>query len=519
MRPIGILNSFRTGRLFRRGVRYVEHDEYERALSYFEEVVEHAPEDAAAYNNIGFCSVMLGRHGAAIAAYRRAVELDQEDPQFACDLGGVYLEIGRFENAVAAFGRAVSAHPDFLPARLGLGEALFRQEKHDGAAEVFREIIAKDPHCVDAHTGLGVACLAMERCEEALAALADAVRLNPDHAAAHEAAARVYTRLGRHREALVAQEDAGRCQPFSGEAQCRLAEAYTRAGRWKKALEVYERAVRLSPDLPAAQAGIQEAREVLARPRDGQLDAEKEVAQEDAAKTPESLDEVPSTVGSTDTGPAGGSGAEVQSGERVRPYAPRISGASIRVAAFVDLPGCELTEPESDHGVRMDEDSSTRTGPGGAAEPGPDSRSMETGVHSEEAPSPDDGGLPGDESPDQDVVELLRAGREHYLEERFEEALDCWDQAAQVDPHNATTHNNRAAALFELGRPEEAIGACLRALSLRPGYAVGHATLCEIYAQLGNYEAAIREFEILRDLDPGLAGQVADLVKCGGFPR
>ncbi len=52
--------------------------------------------------------------------------------------------------------------------------------------------------------------------------------------------------------------------------------------------------------------------------------------------------------------------------------------------------------------------------------------------------------------------------------------------ALEREPDNPVLYNNCAAALMELGRFEEAVDACHRAMELDAKYAVARVTLCEI---------------------------------------
>lgn len=115
--------------------------------------------------------------------------------------------------------------------------------------------------------------------------------------------------------------------------------------------------------------------------------------------------------------------------------------------------------------------------------------------------------------PSKSVDELLEEGNEHYSEGRFEEALRAWTDATRVQPGHAKAHNNRAAALLELGKHQEAIEAASEALRIHPGYAVAHMTRGEVYAALGNREAVLREFTALNQLDEDLAKHLLELIE------
>ena len=56
---------------------------------------------------------------------------------------------------------------------------------------------------------------------------------------------------------------------------------------------------------------------------------------------------------------------------------------------------------------------------------------------------------------------------------RFEEALAACDRAIEIDPRHAVAHTNRGNALRDLGRFEEALAAYDRAIEIDPRNADG----------------------------------------------
>ncbi|MCC6697226.1 MAG: tetratricopeptide repeat protein [Candidatus Hydrogenedentes bacterium] len=110
------------------------------------------------------------------------------------------------------------------------------------------------------------------------------------------------------------------------------------------------------------------------------------------------------------------------------------------------------------------------------------------------------------------AAEYLKRGEELFEQSDFEGALEAWTEAAERDQKNPQIHNNRAAALFELGRHQEAIEACSMALRIKPDYAIAHMTRGEIFAALGNRDAVMREYTALNLLDEDMARQLLDMI-------
>ncbi len=480
-----MFSNLRTNRLFRKGVRRIEAADYEQALACFEQVVARRPNDAPAYSNIGYCQFRLGRREEALAGYLRARELAPDDPHYACDLASVYLKIGRIDLAQRIFTEALTLDTACLPAMVGLGECLNLRGAHAEAAEVFQRLIRLDENSVEGRCGLGMACLGVKRYDQAETALNEAIQLRPDHAASHEALARLYEAAGRPREALAALEEAARCQPYSARAQCAVGDASIRRGQWQRALNAYQRALRLRPDLSSAKAGLTIAQQQLA----------------DADPHPEPETRQPAPAAST----RGASPA----------HAPKPTPRAQRIPAFEDgdAPSAApshtagATPPLTDAPDLPDfaDAPAPRTPPEYADAPSYPDRSPSWAPR--EAPAPP-AGMPADKS----AARLAEIGEDAFLAGRYADALEAWDEAARIDDRDPVLHNNRAAALLELGEHRLAAEACRRALQLDPRYAVGRATLCEVLIRSGDRPAAQRELPALRKLDARLADAVEEML-------
>lgn len=92
--------------------------------------------------------------------------------------------------------------------------------------------------------------------------------------------------------------------------------------------------------------------------------------------------------------------------------------------------------------------------------------------------------------------EALKAGDAARAAELYAEASVC-------DPQNAVYHSNRAAALMQLGRDEEAVRECEAAVALNPAYARSYSRLGAALHKLGRYQEALdRGYNKALELDP-----------------
>ncbi|MEW6097155.1 MAG: trypsin-like peptidase domain-containing protein [bacterium] len=80
--------------LYSTGLTFLWAEDYEKALSYFEEAVKTNPDYAEAYFQIGYCNGELDRYQEAIASYQQAIRINPDLAEVHYNLGVVYLLLG-----------------------------------------------------------------------------------------------------------------------------------------------------------------------------------------------------------------------------------------------------------------------------------------------------------------------------------------------------------------------------------------------------------------------------------------
>jgi len=111
------------------------------------------------------------------------------------------------------------------------------------------------------------------------------------------------------------------------------------------------------------------------------------------------------------------------------------------------------------------------------------------------------------------VEALVERGHELYENAEYGKALETWRRAMATAPKDASLHNNCAAALFHLGRLDEAVSACNLALAVDPSYAVALMTRAEILLEQGNRKSAVKDLEMMRSLDADMAKELAEIIE------
>ncbi len=87
---------------------------------------------------------------------------------------------------------------------------------------------------------------------------------------------------------------------------------------------------------------------------------------------------------------------------------------------------------------------------------------------------------------------------------RYEEAVEACDRAIELQPDGALAWKNKGVAFFRLRRYEEALEACDRAIELQPDYASAWKNKGVVLNELGRYEKALEACDRVIELQPGL---------------
>ncbi|MCE5305863.1 tetratricopeptide repeat protein, partial [bacterium] len=102
----------------------------------------------------------------------------------------------------------------------------------------------------------------------------------------------------------------------------------------------------------------------------------------------------------------------------------------------------------------------------------------------------------------------LAYGRLH----RFEDGIDEFQKVASINPKFADAYFGLGLFYIALKRPNKAIDAYKEVLRLKPDNAEAHYELGKAYLLSWDKISAMKEYNILKDLDKELANQLLDFI-------
>ena len=106
---------------FNSAVMLLQQQEYERAITVLQSVIEREQRLPAPYVNIAIAYSRTSDLKAAEENLIKALKLDINHPIANNELGLLYRKAGKFNAARTAYENAIKEHPDYLPAKINLG--------------------------------------------------------------------------------------------------------------------------------------------------------------------------------------------------------------------------------------------------------------------------------------------------------------------------------------------------------------------------------------------------------------
>jgi len=98
-------------------------------------------------------------------------------------------------------------------------------------------------------------------------------------------------------------------------------------------------------------------------------------------------------------------------------------------------------------------------------------------------------------------------GNDAFTSGDFQKAYDLYSEALQIDPDNQATnsklYSNRATVGSKLGRLDQALADCDKAIEYDSGFFKVYLRRADLYMKTENYEKAVHDYEKAKELEPG----------------
>lgn len=252
--------------------------DYTRAEHLYLEVTHQAPQNAAAYQDLGITYFLERKYPESVSALEAAVKLAPDLAPAHAMLGLAYYQMSQVEKAVDALQVALRLNPKDTGALLYMGKAELQSHEYEAAARTFEKLVKMRPQDPEALYNLSVTYLKLTSATEnrlwqmvphsylswlflaqdaevhndddgAIRDYREALRLKSDAVGVHYALGSIYAREAKADEATHEFREELALNPNDPLALWKLGEFLLRTDP-QEACNYLERSVRLAPNLP-----------------------------------------------------------------------------------------------------------------------------------------------------------------------------------------------------------------------------------------------------------------------------
>jgi tetratricopeptide (TPR) repeat protein len=111
------------------------------------------------------------------------------------------------------------------------------------------------------------------------------------------------------------------------------------------------------------------------------------------------------------------------------------------------------------------------------------------------------------------AVTFFNQGMSYVKEKKWFLAISAFTQAVHIDPKFAAAWNNLGHSYRKAQQYSNALDAYKQAIDLAPADPNPHEYLARTYLAMGNKDAAMREYQTVRRLDPKLADELLKAIQ------
>lgn len=195
---------------------YVQAREDEKAIPYYQKIVDYYPHYIEAMNNLGAIYRRLKRYDESIDILQRALDEDRQIPSVNYNLGFTYKEMGMYSDAL----------------------------------EAFEMVIASNPDDVLAYNHMGVIYCALKEYDKSINAYKRGLQIDKNHPILNYNLAHTYEKKKNYAEAIRCYQTTVKTKPGWDEALHDYGLLLTNCQKNKEAQDIVQRAIKLHPNNP-----------------------------------------------------------------------------------------------------------------------------------------------------------------------------------------------------------------------------------------------------------------------------
>jgi tetratricopeptide (TPR) repeat protein len=453
----------------------------------------------------------LGEYDDAIKSYDKVIEIEPRNVEAHYSKGHILGQLGKYDEAIRCFDKAIEIEPRNVDARIAKGLDLDKLHKHEEAIIYYDKALEIKPDNAIAWFAKGLALHYLKRFNEAVNSYNRAIDIKPPNADVWNKKGLALNALGEYYEAIKCYDIVIQMEPKNAAPLIDKGKALLNVGKYDEAIRCFDKAIEIDPEDPTAwyNKGVSlsilkeylKAIECLdkaigADPRNPDPFNIKGVSLSSLGRYEEAVRSYDKAIeiDPTDFVLRNNKGLALRRlgkyDEAVECYDKAI-GIKPNLSALWFNKGNSL----SDSG-RYDDAINCYIK---AIELDPNNRSSYVQLV---------------ECYNKLQILQIRPNDLNILKnkaialgnlERYDEAIKCCDKVIEIDPNNAGAWNNKGAALINSGKYDEGIKSLDKGLSIDPNNADAWNNKGITLGRLGKHNEAIQCFDKVIKIDPNRA--------------
>lgn len=251
--------------LFRRGIRFYDNGQYEKAVTCLIQAIDLNSDYAPAYNALGMSYDSLGDYNKAIDNFNKAIELNPNYSTAYNNRGNSYDNLEEYNRAIDDYTKAIELNPNDATAYYNRGNVYYLLQEYNNAIKDYTLAIELDPTDATAYNNRGSTYDNLQNYNMAISDYSKAIELDPEYSTAYNNRAITYDNLHDYDNAVKDYTKAIEIDPNYANAYNNRGYLYNQLEEYDKAVEDYTKAIRLNPKYKELYLGRAKAYEMLGK--------------------------------------------------------------------------------------------------------------------------------------------------------------------------------------------------------------------------------------------------------------
>ena len=188
------------------GVEYLQANQLEQAVIYFEQVLQEQPGNPDAWHLLGVSYAKQNNNIKAIEKIQKAIEINSNQSSFYNNLANIYAKLEQYDQAIECYQKAVQLKSDYLDAHLNLANLYLQKELINQAISSYKKVLEINPNAGDILNNLGFTYAKAKQFSLARQCFQKSIELQPSNNEAQVNFALLLLMLGNWTEGFLQYE-------------------------------------------------------------------------------------------------------------------------------------------------------------------------------------------------------------------------------------------------------------------------------------------------------------------------